>query len=171
MAERPLRRSAERTPTRSYFDDPATEAASFALGRLQRLLASRRVAARLVESGGVAMSQQAGAVMRALRNGAAQSVAELARTAQMQVAAVSRQLAALERDGLLTRTPSPDHGSVVLVRATARGVRVAERAESVRRQHLHNVLSTWSPQDRDRFAELFVRFVDDLQHTPLPEPR
>ncbi len=152
------------------YDDPATDEVSTGLIRLQRLLASRRVADRLVEASGVELSQQEAGVLRALGDGAARSVAELARAAQMQVAAVSRQLAALEAAGLLTRSASPHHGSVVLVQATDAGLDLARRAEFVRRQHLSNVLASWSSEERAQFGALLVRFVDDLQHTPLPSP-
>ena len=167
MAARP-ERAGRRALASNHFDDPATAQTSVALGRLQRLLAHRRVADRIVAASGVAMSQQSAEVLRVLRDGQARPVAHVARAAQMHLAAVSRQLGPLEELGLITRRPSPDHGSVVLVRSTAAGRRAALRSEQIRREHLRNVLSSWTDDDRDRFAELFTRFVDGLQHTPLP---
>lgn len=86
----------------------------------------------------------------------------------MDVAAVSRQLNALEEAKLIRRKPSPTNGSVVLVSPTNKGRDLAARADFVRRQHLQNVLEGWDPQERSEFGTLFHRFVHDLQHTPLP---
>jgi DNA-binding MarR family transcriptional regulator len=125
----------------------------------------------MVEAAGIELSQQAAAVLRAVAiDGATQSVAELARAAQMDVGAVSRQLGVLEQKRLITRTPSPRNGSVVLVRPTKRGLELATRDDYVRKQHLRNVLAAWTPEERAQFGTLFLRFVRDLQHTPLPQP-
>ena len=142
---------------------------SQALGRLQRLLASRRVADSLVDAAGLALSQQAVQVLRALGGQDEISVATLARIAQMDVGAVSRQLSALEEAKLIRRKPNPTNKSIVLVSPTAKGREIATRADRVRRQHLVNVLESWNPEERERFGELFTRFVSDLQHTPLPD--
>ena len=131
----------------------------------------------MVEAAGIELSQQAAAVLRAVAaadddgdDGEAPSVAHIAKAAQMDVGAVSRQLNVLEEKRLVTRRPSPHHGSVVLVGPTARGRDLAARDDYVRKQHLRNVLATWTPEEREQFGKLFVRFVADLQHTPLPQP-
>lgn len=135
-----------------------------AMQALQRLRASRNVHAALMRAAGVELSQQAAQVLLALGDG--QSVAELARAAHMDVAAVSRQLRALEDEGLLVRAPSPDHGSVVLVTATPRGQAIAERIRCVRNEHLERALAGWSHDDRRQLAVLLRQLVDDLQATP-----
>ena len=137
------------------------------LHRLQRLLSSRRVFSNLADAAGVDLSQQAAEVLSALGADRAQPVAEVARRAHMDVAAVSRQLRALEARQLARRRPSPDHRSVVLVEATARGKRVAAVLDLVRRRHLDDALAAWRPDDRTRFGALLLRFVDDLQRTPF----
>ena len=125
----------------------------------------------MVEAAGIELSQQAAAVLRAVAiDGDTPSVAEVARAAQMDVGAVSRQLGVLEQKRLITRTPSPRNGSVVLVRPTKRGLELAIRDDYVRKQHLRNVLAHWTPEERAEFGKLFLRFVHDLQHTPLPTP-
>ena len=122
----------------------------------------------LVDAAGLALSQQAVQVVRAIGSVDEVSVAALARIAQMDVGAVSRQLTALEDAKLIRRKPSPTNGSVVLVSPTKKGRDLAARADFVRRQHLQNVLEAWDPTEREQFGELFRRFVHDLQHTPLP---
>lgn len=135
-----------------------------AMRALQRLRGSRQVHAALVRAAHIELSQQAVQVLLALGHG--QSVAELARAAHMDVAAVSRQLRVLEDAGLLERAPSPDHGSVVIVTPTSRGRAVAERIRRVRDEHLHRALAAWTPDDREHLAALLQRLVDDLQATP-----
>jgi hypothetical protein len=56
----------------------------------------------------------------------------------------------------------------VLVEATARGKRVAQQIDVVRRRHLDDVLTGWDANDRVALGALLLRFVDDLQRTPFP---
>ncbi len=150
------------TSTRARSDE--TTAVAGALRTLQQLRASRRVHAALVRAAGVELSQQAVQVLLAVGDG--QSVAELARAAHMDLGAVSRQLRVLEEAGYLARSPSPDHGSVVLVAVTPQGRAVAERLRVLRDDHLRRALSGWSSNERATLAALLRRLVDDLQSTP-----
>jgi DNA-binding MarR family transcriptional regulator len=138
------------------------------LHRLQRLLSSRRAFSNLADAAGVDLSQQSAEVLGALGGDGAQPVAEVARLARMDVAAVSRQLRTLEERQLVRRRPSPNHRSVVLVETTARGRRLAQQIDVVRRRHLEEVLAGWSPPERAVLGALLLRFVDDLQRTPFP---
>jgi DNA-binding MarR family transcriptional regulator len=140
-----------------------------AMRRLQRLGASRRVHTALSEATGVDLPQQALQVLSALDG--TMAVAELARAAHMDVGAVSRQLRLLEEDGYVLKSASPDHGRVVLVRATARGKAVARRVLDVRNAHLERALDDWPAADRRELASLLQRLVDDLQATPYTGAR
>jgi DNA-binding MarR family transcriptional regulator len=139
---------------------------SLALHRLQRLLSSRRVHQRLADAAGVDLPQQAVQVLRALDVAEPMAVADIARTARMDVAAVSRQLRALEERRLVSRRVSPTNASVVLVTATARGVKLAGRLGSVQDRHLRDALADWTSEERGELGELLLRLVDDLQRTP-----
>jgi DNA-binding MarR family transcriptional regulator len=144
--------------------DDQIAALAAAMRDLQRLRASRRVHAALTDATGVDLSQQAIQVLAALDG--TQTVAEVARAARMDVGAVSRQLRALEDEGYVTKTPSRDHASVVLVAATRRGRDLAERVAASRNDHLARALEHWSTSDRRALASLLRRLVDDLQSTP-----
>lgn len=135
--------------------------------RLQRLLSSRRVFSRQADAAGVALAQQSIQVLQAMGSNGACSVADVARAAQMDVGAVSRQLRTLENERLVTRRPSSTNASVVLVASTAAGRKLAARFEDVQRRHLADALGAWSPEDRDALGRLLLRLVDDLQHTAL----
>jgi DNA-binding MarR family transcriptional regulator len=137
------------------------------LHRLQRLLSSRRVFSNVAAAAGVDLSQQCAEVLTALGDDGPRPVADVARQARMDVAAVSRQLHTLEARELVRRRPSPNHRSVVLVEATARGKRVARQIDGVRRRHLDDALASWSAEERSAFGARLLQFVDDLQHTPI----
>src|SRR3954447_19126987 len=134
-------------------DQPADMARlADALLGLQRLRGSRRVHAALADTTGVDLSQQAVQVLGALDG--TLSVAQLAQAARMDVGAVSRQVRVLEESGYVTKTPSPDNASVVLVTATAFGHHVARRIAASRNDHLARALSTWTPDDRRALTAL-----------------
>jgi DNA-binding MarR family transcriptional regulator len=137
--------------------------------RLQRLGASRRIHAALSDATGVDLPQQALQVLSALDG--TMAVAELARAAHMDVGAVSRQLRLLEEGTYVTKSASPDNGSVVLVRATPRGRSVARRVFDVRNRHLERALEDWPDADRRTLAALLERLVDNLQATPYTGTR
>jgi DNA-binding MarR family transcriptional regulator len=139
------------------------------LHRLQRLLSSRRVASRLAEIAGVDLSQQAIEVLRALGDGGARPIADVARRAHMDLGAVSRQLSALEEQRFVRRRASSGNGGAT-VEATAAGRRAAARVEAVRARHLHDVLADWTVEEREQFGHLLVRFVDTLARTPYRKP-
>jgi DNA-binding MarR family transcriptional regulator len=134
--------------------------------RMQRMLGSRRIQARLVEVTGLELSQQAIQVLAVLPEGECYPVADVARRARMDVGAVSRQLRVLEDQGLVRREASPDHGSVVLVHATAAGLAARRRIEDVRRRHFAEALAEWTDEDRAQLGRLMTRLVEDLQRTP-----
>ena len=140
------------------------DALAEAMRGLQRLRASRKVHATLAEATGIELSQQAVQVLTALDG--TLPVARLADAARMDVGAVSRQLRVLEADGYVTRAPSPENASIVLVTATTRGRDVAARVVSARNDHLARAIADWPADDRRALAELLQRLVDDLQATP-----
>jgi DNA-binding MarR family transcriptional regulator len=150
--------------------EPAVDDLRLGLHGLQRLLSSRRVFSNLAGAAGVDLSQQSAEVLSALADGGSRPVAEVARRARMDVAAVSRQLRTLEERQLARRRPSPDHRSVVMVEATARGRRVADQIDVVRRRHLEDALTSWSTEERAQFGALLLRFVEGLQQTPFHAP-
>jgi len=136
-----------------------------AMRQLQHLRASRKVHAALLDAIGIDLSQQAVQVLSVLDG--TLPVAQVAHAARMDVGAVSRQLRGLEDEGYVTKTPSPDNASVVLVTATARGKALADRIRASRNDHLERALADWTATDRRALANLLGRLVDDLQATPF----
>lgn len=145
---------------------PDVEPVRLGLHRLQRLLASRRSWSTLADVAEVPLPQQMIQVLQVLHDAEPRSLAELARLARMDAAAVSRQARALEERGLVARRQSPDHGRIVLIEPTAEGLSCAQRIHELRNRHLLDALAAWSPGERETLGTLLLRLVDDLQGTP-----
>jgi DNA-binding MarR family transcriptional regulator len=141
------------------------------LQRLGRLFASRQVAARITTAAGAEVSLQGAALLRVLLREGQKSVAALAASAPMDIAAVSRQVRLLEGAGTVRRTSSPEDGRVALLELTPEGRELAERIRAVGVRHLETALATWSEADQQMLGRLMQRLVDDLVATPItPSP-
>ncbi|WP_329140917.1 MarR family winged helix-turn-helix transcriptional regulator [Streptomyces sp. NBC_01476] len=74
---------------------------------------------------------------------------------------VSRQVAALERDGFIERrTDTTDH-RVQVLHLAPRGVAILADARVRRRAAFEERLAAWSPADLERFAGYLVRYNAD----------
>ena len=86
---------------------------------------------------------------------------ELAAAVHSDPSTVSRQVAALVRDGLVERRADPEDGRASVLVPTDHGL--AMLAEQRRRMGLAlaQVVKQWDPDDVAHFLELFERFVAD----------
>ncbi len=134
------------------------------LRRLQRLRASKQVHKALSLASGVDLPQQATEVLLALDDH--MSLADLARAAQMDTGATSRQVSLLEDLRLVRKEQHPDNASAILVSRTTRGSSLAIRMVEIRDRHLTSVLDKWSRDDKERLADLLERLLHDLEKTP-----
>ena len=134
------------------------------LRRLQRLRASKQVHKALSLASGVDLPQQATEVLLALDD--RMSLADLARAAQMDTGATSRQVSLLEDLRLVRKEQHPDNASAILVSRTTRGSSLAVRMVEIRDRHLTSVLDKWSRDDKERLAALLERLLHDLEKTP-----
>jgi DNA-binding MarR family transcriptional regulator len=73
---------------------------------------------------------------------------------------VSRQLAELENDGLLTRSADPSHPRHQRLELTSDGNRRLRRTRAAQRAAIKAELTSWEPRDVTTFATLFARFSD-----------
>ncbi|MGV9452451.1 MarR family winged helix-turn-helix transcriptional regulator [Streptomyces sp. NPDC003635] len=71
---------------------------------------------------------------------------------------VSRQVAVLERDGLIGRSPDPDDHRVQLLHLTDSGRRLLAQVTERRREVVRERLADWSEEDLERFAGYLVRY-------------
>lgn len=94
--------------------------------------------------------------------GGPRSIGALARAEQVRLPTMSRLVAALERDGLATRTPDPRDGRAFRVHPTARGRSVLQRGRARRVASLARRLEQLSEDDRallSRAADLIERLT------------
>lgn len=94
-----------------------------------------------------------------------QRASDLARDLGLDKSTMSRQIVALERDGLLERVEDPADGRAALVRLSRQGRRSLAETRDARRRALRVLLSGWSAQDRREFARLLNRLNADLALT------
>jgi DNA-binding MarR family transcriptional regulator len=71
---------------------------------------------------------------------------------------VSRQVAALERAGLVERREDPEDHRVQLLRLTGEGRGILARVTESRRTAFRERLARWPQEDLERFAEYLVRY-------------
>jgi DNA-binding MarR family transcriptional regulator len=144
-------------------DADAMEAVRRPLMQLFRLGASRRVQARQARAAGVQLSPPGSALLAVLVEDGPLSLGELAEAADMDPGATSRQVKALEADGLVERASRDGDARVQELGATRAGRQVRRRVAEVQDRHMADVLAGWSTTDREHLARLLDRFVEDLR--------
>ena len=85
----------------------------------------------------------------------------LAERVESDPSTVSRQVAALVRDGLLERQADPEDGRAALLVLTPKADAVLREQNTIRLQHFAAMLDDWDADDLRRFAELLERFTAD----------
>lgn len=93
--------------------------------------------------------------------GGPRSIGALARAEQVRLPTMSRLVATLERDGLVTRTPDPQDGRASRVHATARGRSVLHQGRARRVASLARRVEQLAEADRDLLARA-AELIDGL---------
>jgi DNA-binding MarR family transcriptional regulator len=70
---------------------------------------------------------------------------------------VSRQVADLEKAGLLSRQPDPDDGRAIQLQATSKGQNLMKRLSDGRRERIERLLSDWDQDEIEIFGRLLGR--------------
>jgi DNA-binding MarR family transcriptional regulator len=91
----------------------------------------------------------------------------LAEIVQSDPSTISRQVAALVREGLLERRADPVDGRASLLVTTAKGDAAHREQIGVRTKHFARMLADWNERDIRRLTDLLRRFSDDYEtHRP-----
>ena len=85
----------------------------------------------------------------------------LAERVESDPSTVSRQVAALVRDGLVERRADPEDGRATLLVPTAKADTILREQNEIRLQHFGRMLAGWSADDLRTFAALLARFTKD----------
>ena len=88
-------------------------------------------------------------------------IVELAGLAGRDYTTISRQVAKLERLGLVTQGVGASDGRRHEVTATPEGLAIKQALEGARERLLRPILAQWTEQDWQTFVSLLRRFADD----------
>jgi DNA-binding MarR family transcriptional regulator len=86
-------------------------------------------------------------------------LSDVAAAAGVDISTASRPVARLVERGYVERSTDPADGRACLLQCTPVGLEVLARQRAARREWLVEIMETFSPKERERFAELFHRFV------------
>jgi DNA-binding MarR family transcriptional regulator len=130
---------------------------------------SPRQRERLQRALGLSLSEtNLGALQLVQRHGPI-AVSEVARRLEVDLSNASRQLRALEDQGLVTRSSDPTDRRVARVAVTAAGRRVLDRTRAIALNDYAVALDDWSARDRAQLADLLDRFREALLATEPDE--
>jgi DNA-binding MarR family transcriptional regulator len=119
---------------------------------------SSRQRERLQRALGLGVSETNLGALRFVERHGPIAVTEIARRLEIDQSNASRQVRALEEQGLVARTVDPDDRRVARVGITATGRRVLAKVRAVALNDYAVALEDWSPRDRAQLAELLDRF-------------
>jgi DNA-binding MarR family transcriptional regulator len=130
---------------------------SYVVGRLDRAL--RREIGRLVAPHGLTVPQYT--ALSILRDRAGLSNAQLARRSYVTPQSMNEVIAALERDGLVARSPAANHGRVLEMTLTDAGHEVLARCEQAVDEMESRMLADLDEEGR---AQLLTALKDCVHH-------
>lgn len=119
---------------------------------------------------GVRVEMPAVAVLSTLAERGQMRPSALAESLHLDLSSVSRQVAALEREGWVSRERDPGDSRAALLDLTAAGRDILGRVRACRAAQLRRRLPQWSDADLADFATSLQRFRADLtQPGAVPE--
>jgi DNA-binding MarR family transcriptional regulator len=117
-----------------------------------------RVRARLLSAAEHDVEWSAHIALKCIATEGPMRASALAETLQSDPSTVSRQVAALVRDGLVERRSDPGDGRASLLVLTDKADAVLADHDKIRLEYFARLLDGWSDADLRRFAELLLRF-------------
>ncbi len=115
----------------------------------------------LLQEAGVSLDRALFPLLVVIGRREAVGIMELAGLVGRDHTTVSRQVATLERLGLVTRRAGTSDGRERKVVATPEGVAVASALDAARERLIQPILLQWDEQDWKTFVSFLRRFADD----------
>jgi DNA-binding MarR family transcriptional regulator len=109
-----------------------------------------------------ALDRAAYLILRQLAEAGPQNVSALAARLNLDGSTITRQVAAMHRDGLVSRAADPNDGRGTVVTATRTGLRRMEHVSAARRELYGRILEDWPERDRRDLANLMHRLNESL---------
>ncbi|MBG6099811.1 DNA-binding MarR family transcriptional regulator [Micromonospora vinacea] len=107
-------------------------------------------------------------ILRHLADAGPQNVSALAARLNLDGSTVTRQVSALQRDGLITRTPDPSDGRGTVISPTPAGLQRMAVVQAARTRLYGDMLADWSGEDRAMLAALLARLNQALINRNRP---
>ncbi|MFG1870552.1 MarR family winged helix-turn-helix transcriptional regulator [Micromonospora arborensis] len=107
-------------------------------------------------------------ILRHLADAGPQNVSALAARLNLDGSTVTRQVSALQRDGLITRTPDPSDGRGTVISPTPAGLQRMAAVQAARTRLYGDMLADWSAEDRATLASLLGRLNQALVNRNRP---
>ncbi|ADU09157.1 MULTISPECIES: MarR family winged helix-turn-helix transcriptional regulator [Micromonospora] len=101
-------------------------------------------------------------ILRHLDAAGPQNVSALAARLNLDGSTVTRQVSALQRDGLISRTPDPADGRGTVISATAAGLQRMAAVRAARTRLYGDILAAWPEADRETLADMLHRLNEAL---------
>lgn len=110
-----------------------------------------------------ALDRAAYVILRHLADAGPQNVSALADRLGLDGSTVTRQVSAMQRDGLVVREADPRDGRGTVIAPTGSGLRRMTAVRAARTELYGRILSDWTSGDREQLADLMGRLVDALE--------
>ncbi|MFO0689047.1 MAG: MarR family transcriptional regulator [Myxococcota bacterium] len=136
------------------------EAAMVELGRMTR---SGRADRLRCQRAGVDVTGAAQRLIYYLMENGPMRLSELARRTETDPGILTRQVNALEQQGIVERRPDPTDRRAAILQMSAKGRRIAQRLREVQDEVLGGQLAGWSAADLERAATLMERLILDVR--------
>ena len=109
-----------------------------------------------------ALDRAAYVILRHLQQDGPQNVSALADRLNLDGSTVTRQVTALQRDGLVERHRDPHDGRGTVIAPTDRGLAQVDAVRRARRTLYDKVLHEWSPAERADLARTLERLTSSI---------
>jgi DNA-binding MarR family transcriptional regulator len=116
--------------------------------------------ARLLAAAATDVEWSAHIVLKCIASEGQMRASDVAEALHSDPSTVSRQVAALVKDGLVERRSDPDDGRASLLVLTEKADAVLAEHDRIRLEHFARVLDGWSDADLRQFATMLCRFTE-----------
>lgn len=106
-----------------------------------------------------ALDRAAYVILRHLQQEGPQNVSAIAERLNLDGSTVTRQVTALQQDGLIERRPDPRDGRGTVIDPTEIGLKQVDAVRAARRDLYDKVLTDWSEEDRGTLATMLERLT------------
>ncbi len=144
---------------------PSAEVAAVADNFVALARTFNRTRAKLLAAAANDVEWSAHVLLKCLSVSGRMRAGALADCLQSDPSTISRQVAALVKDGLLERQADPEDGRASLLVLTGRAHDVLAEHDEIRLRYFDQMLADWTPAELRTFAGLLLRFTHDYDNS------